>query len=67
MKVWTPQYKETVYCIINGTIKEEIVASGLSMSNALRIQSKGLLSPTIDDANEYLRKTHEMEEQERYL
>lgn len=67
MKDWKPQYKETVYCIVNGTIKEEIVASGLSMSNALRLLSKGLLFPTIDDAKEYLRKTHEMEEQERYL
>lgn len=67
MKNWKPQYKETVYCIVNDTIKVEVVASGLSMSSALRLLSDGLLFPTFDDAKEYLRKAHEVEEQERHL
>jgi hypothetical protein len=62
MNNWKPQYKETVYCIVNGTIKREIVASGLSMSSALRLLNDGHLFQTFEAAREHLRKTHEVYE-----
>lgn len=55
MSNWTPQYKETVYCIVNDTVKEKVVASGLSMSDALCLLEDGHLFPTFKEANEYLR------------
>ena len=60
MKNWKPKYKDTVYRIINDTIKTEIVASGLSMSDALRLLDSGLLFQTLEDAKEHLRKSHEV-------
>lgn len=54
MKHWKPQYKDTVYRIVNGTIKEEIVASGLSMSSAMCLMDSGLLFQTYEDATKHL-------------
>ncbi len=58
MSSWKPQYKETVYCIVNDTVKEKEVASGLSMSDALCLLEAGQLFSTFKEANEYLRNRH---------
>lgn len=39
MQHWVPRYHETVFCITNGKVTEHIIASGLSMRDALDLQN----------------------------
>jgi hypothetical protein len=57
MQDWILQYKETVYCIANGKITEHIIASGLSMRDALDLQSQDRLFPTREAARAHIGKT----------
>ncbi|MDD2750717.1 MAG: hypothetical protein PHX24_11610 [Acidithiobacillus sp.] len=59
MQDWILRYKETVYCIANGEVTEHIIASGLSMRDALDLQSQGRLFPTREAARAHIGKTGE--------
>ncbi|OCX67500.1 hypothetical protein A6M27_01775 [Acidithiobacillus thiooxidans] len=63
MENWTLHYKDTVYGVNNGKVTEHIIASGLSMHDALQLQSQGLLFPSVNAARAYIEKTCATREQ----